>query len=111
MTQSNQPVTRRDRARTPVNPASPPTPAGTPHPRPTPSPAAVDWPRNCGLSPRKVRDLVCVGQRWSDSHGRACRVAAVYRADRLVALQSPVWPATRRVSFAELGWRYRLEVS
>jgi hypothetical protein len=108
---SNQPVTRRDPARAPANPASPHSSAGTPHPRSTPSQPALDLPRSQRLSPYKVRRVVCIGQRWSTSDGESYRVAQVYRADGMVLLQTPGERALHRASFEVLGRRYRREVS
>lgn len=68
----------------------------------------VDMPRSRRLSGRSVRKVVLIGQRWCDSDKREWRVMQVYRADRLVLLQSPGWHALYRVTFDELGRHYEL---
>jgi hypothetical protein len=49
-----------------------------------------------------VRKVVRIGQYWTDGDHR------VWRADRLLLLQSPGWKALHRVTFEQLGRHYEL---
>ena len=59
-------------------------------------------------SSRRVRKVVRIGQYWTDGDHRVWRVISVWRADRLVLLQSPGWKALHRVTFEQLGRHYEL---
>lgn len=57
------------------------------------------------LSRRRVKDLVAIGQQWTDLAGDRWTVRQIHRKDSLVELTRP--GATRRfVTFAELGGDY-----
>jgi hypothetical protein len=73
------------------------------------APPSARRPRGWGraLSPRRVRALVAVDQRWLDREGLRWRVVQIYRKDVQVQLQGP-HGRPRFVGFAELGRGYRL---
>lgn len=63
-----------------------------------------------GLSRRRVKASIAIGQRWTDRDGYGWRVVNIYRKDGLVLLQGPAVVAFSRryVSFGQLGKSYRL---